>query len=83
MVLAVLAVLVALAALFPDRLLVPDGAAPVPAAKATDPVLSAYAVAAAPVADLLAGADRLEADAGASGPGDEAAAGLPKSPIAS
>ena len=83
MVLAVLAGLVALAALFPDRLFVPDGAAPVPAAEAADPDLSADADAAFPVAVLLAVADRLEADAGASGPGDEAAAGLPKSPIAS
>ena len=83
MVLAVLAVLVVLAALFPDRLLVPDGAAPVSAAEAADPVLSADADAAFPVAVLLAVADGLEADAGASETGDEAAAGLPKSPIAS
>lgn len=83
MVLAVLAVLVVLAALFPDRLLVPDGAAPVPAAEAADPVLSADADGAAPVVELLAVDDVLETDAGESGPGDEAAAGLPKSPIAS
>ena len=79
----VLAVLVALAALFPERLLEPDGAAPVSAAEAADPVLSADDDAAFPVAVLLAVADRLEADAGASVPGAEAAAGLSKSPIAS
>lgn len=83
MVLAVLAVLVVLAALFPDRLLVADLAVPVPAAEAADPVLSADADAALSVVVLLAVADGLEADAGASVPGAEAAAGLSKSPIAS
>ena len=83
MVLAVLVVLVVLAALLPDRRLVTDGADPMSAAEAADPVLSADTGAAFPVAELLPVAAGLEADAGASVPGAEAAAGLSKSPIAS